>query len=293
MERDALVIGEACLDVDVYVGKKLVEQREVLGIRMVPGGSAGNIAYTASLLGIKTLFATAIGKDTQANILKEMIRKKYPKLETIYFDSLSGESCTVINIINRRGVRNTYFRLKPYFPKKFYNKLPDKVRSLILSGYTLELVNEDDVVSLLKKYGKAYKVLSLHPRASLMKELLFTKVLPEIDVIIGNIREYKRLFEIKYDKQLFDYLRDMEKPFLKIITLGSRGAIGIDNEIHRAKAVKPPRIESLKGAGDSFTAGFVYSLLRKMPTKKALEKANQIASHWISGSIDKANLSIT
>ncbi len=285
--EETLLIGDACLDIDVYVGEKIVEQREVRRIEVVPGGSGGNMAYVASMGSTKTTFVTSVGKDPQALLLRNLISERYPNLNTVYLQSVTGETCTVINIINRMGARRTYFRLKPVFPNGFWKALPGSPSILCFSGYSMELVSLEDVVSIFDR-GYSTRIFALYPRAPLMRDHLFKAVFPRTDILVGNLREYERLYDIKGYSRLVERLMGDDRPRVKIVTLGSKGAVLIkDRKIFRAKASRPSKIKSLKGAGDSFVGGLASLLASGLELEEAVSKANSVASAWISGELDR------
>lgn len=100
------------------------------------------------------------------------------------------------------------------------------------------------------------------------------------DIVIGNIIEFQALFSSKDT----DYCIRQAKTLapLSVVTLGKKGSvIQTQDKTLTIKTAKPVKIIDSTGAGDAYTAGFIYGLVHKMPLEKAGEYASLFAAQCI------------
>ncbi len=284
LKTELLVVGDACLDIDLYPGELKGGQREIKKIDIVPGGSAGNTAYVASMLGIDTAFITTVANDTPGYLLKNLIKTMYPGLKQRFYVAQNGETCSTVNIIDKRGVRKTYFKMNSYFPRYSLKKINNEAKILHVSGYTFEITEAGELASFVKRMAEKTKiVIDLYPRIFLYRELALEKIFPYTHIVIGTLSEYMMLLGTKKKKDTIEMLRKMEYPPIKIVTLGGTGSIGLEeHDIVKAPTMPLKNIVKLKGAGDSFNAGVIYGVLKEKSLRDTLVLANKVAGAWIT-----------
>ena len=102
----------------------------------------------------------------------------------------------------------------------------------------------------------------------------------KVDLLLGNIGEYKSLFENEDTEKIIQELTLLNKIF--VITMGEDGAILVHKkEIIKVASEKIEKIVDLTGAGDFFASGFIYGLVNKIGFEKSLKLGVQSASEII------------
>jgi len=102
----------------------------------------------------------------------------------------------------------------------------------------------------------------------------------KIDMLFGNIDEYKSLFENEDIEKIVQELKSLNKIF--IITTGENGAILVHKkEVIKVTSEKIEKIVDLTGAGDLFAAGFIHGFVNKIGFEKSLKLGVQSASEII------------
>lgn len=284
--RDLLVLGDLCLDIDVYASRNEYQSKRASRINLNEGGSAGNVAFAADQLGLTTGLAAPIAQDTIGIILESLVRKRHTGVTLQLINNPNQVTCTIVNLINKRGAR------RPYYQKnEAICKLDDliepaaKYRWLHMSGYTLELFDLEELINFLQEL-KTFKVqisLDLFPRIGIIKRSKpqLDLLLREIDLLFGNLREFKDLTESNTLQEITQKLAT--KKTRAIIKMGSRGAI---YKSPKETISSPPnRVTpiNLKGAGDVFIAAFLASHIVGNEIKTSLQKANTRAGLHIAG----------
>ncbi|MGD0803281.1 MAG: carbohydrate kinase family protein [Candidatus Bathyarchaeia archaeon] len=282
---DLLVLGDLCLDVDVFYEYKKGSSQRASKISLGEGGSGGNVAFMAERLGLETGLAAPISNDSMGSLLESMVKQRHGNLSFYPLKDPEQTTCIIVSMINKRGARRAYFKTNEGNCKlQSLYEIASKYSAIHLSGYTLELfdVGElSDFVHETKMRGVEI-TLDLFPRIGLATESKaeLDHLLEDVDFLFGNLQEFRALTG---SPQTSDILQDfLNKGRNLVIKKGSKGAIfagpiGIISS--PPLKVKP---FSLKGAGDSFIAGFLASHLRGYSIQQALNAANLIAGTHVA-----------
>lgn len=109
----------------------------------------------------------------------------------------------------------------------------------------------------------------------------FIKLLPNIDIVVGNEEEFYCLYDTKNLDDVYNAVRQMVP--LAVITRGSDGAVIIthDEIIHVPVQHKVTNVVDTTGAGDMFLAGFLYGQTHDMDIKKSAMLGNALAGRLI------------
>jgi sugar/nucleoside kinase (ribokinase family) len=289
-QRDAkrgelLVLGDLCLDVDVYpsgVGGKL---RRASRISLTEGGSAGNVAFTAERLGIKTGLATPINCDDLGVMLQSLVKEKHKNL-ALYTLKSTRLSCAIINIVNRRGARRAYYQKNEGDrPIGDLYEAASRYKTLHMSGYSLELFDIDELIDFIHglKLRGVLVSLDLFPRIGTTMEgkPRLDDLLREIDLLFGNLKEFKTLSGSETLGGVKSYIE--KRSSTAVVKLGAKGALyksPVEVITSKPRRVTP---SNLRGAGDVFAATFLSSRLRGHGVEASLDNANELAGMHVSG----------
>jgi sugar/nucleoside kinase (ribokinase family) len=282
---DLLVLGDLCLDIDVYAINREDQLRRASRINLSEGGSAGNVAFTADRLGLTTGLATPMSNDRIGTMLESLVRNGHERVSLHLIRNPKQVTCAIVSLINTWGARRTYYQKnEASFKLEGLIEIASCYKSLHMSGYALELFDMEDLIKFLhelKTFGVEVS-LDLFPRIGVIKRSKpeLDQLLEEIDLLFGNLREFKVLTGSNTLKSITQNLTT--RKICAIIKLGSKGAIytSLSEKISSPpKKVKPL---SLKGAGDVFIAAFLASHIRGHSIKESLNMANVEAGTHIA-----------
>ena len=132
------------------------------------------------------------------------------------------------------------------------------------------------VINFSKNASKLI-ILNLSPFMNIEK-----RVLQKVDFLIVNEIEIKQLSGLAFDKNKIKIMLKEIRKFYKnniIITLGEKGAVGINNndEIFILPSYPVDKLDST-GAGDAFIGGFILGLISGKDMKECINLGNAVGS---------------
>ena len=112
------------------------------------------------------------------------------------------------------------------------------------------------------------------------KKEFFDLAKNKVDLLFGNIDEYKSLLENNDIELIIKELSAQNKIF--VITMSEKGAVLVNKkEVLRVPSEKIEKIVDLTGAGDLFASGFIHGFINKIGLKKSLKLGAKSASQII------------
>lgn len=277
---DVVSIGAVNVDLIGRVNRFPVADEEVAvqELEILHGGSAANVAVGVSRLGHSSGFVGVIGTDNFGNMLNKKLRKE--KVDTSYLTEVEGSSGIVFGVINPDGERILYTSKgassnfdRSFIPVEYIKK----TRFLHLTG----IIGEKAIDALEFASGIAYEnnVRVIFDPGSILAEQgvdALKGILGNCRIMIPNRIEAEMLTGLKEEKagkKLLEY-----GPEVVIVTQGSKGSLLITRDLAKnIPAIKTKAIDTT-GAGDSFAAGLISSLLENKGLREATEFASLIAS---------------
>jgi len=287
---DIICIGAALVDMIAKVSRYPEDDDEVFvsDLQLLSGGAAANTAAACSTLGLNTAFIGKLGEDDQfgkkilqdfksVSVSTEYI--KYSKTHT------TGSAYVALNKNNKNRRIFAHSGAADYLSPDDIKE--DEIQSAKII-YLSSLKNIDPFIKAAKIAQKSNISVILNP-GMLIIEQSFDKIKPllnQIDIFILSNREFVTLMEIKSNSlKKADYVKSAEK--LKaldidiiIVTLGHRGALLIGDG--KSEIIPPFEIEDIKdttGAGDAFSAGFMYGYLQHIDLNfKTLTKSVKVGN---------------
>jgi ribokinase len=243
----------------------------VSDLKMLSGGAAANTASACSKLGLKTAFIGKLGKDDvfgtkiYSDFKEVSVDTKFLK----YSDKYKTGSAYVA--LNRRNKNRRIFAHSG--AANFLSKNDIKKEELISTTliYLSSLKNIEPFIEAAKIGGEYETPVVLNPGMLIIEQGLsaIKPLLKWIDILIISKREFTTLLNIsniKFSKRLFVEKSRTFKDFgIKtfIITLGKEGALLISGDKSQYIAAdKVNNVEDTTGAGDAFSAGFIYGYLQ-------------------------------
>ena len=246
------------------------------GLIELSGGGAANSARICALLGVKSIFAGSIGLDSNGELFKKELDKAGVELKLKEVKSPTG-IC-------------------------LYLKTEKEKRIAISPSAALELSEDDIKEEDIKNAAIIYIDGFLLGRKNLVKHIIeFAKKHDKtIALDFGSV-----YYVNNYGQEMLDYIKDatsilflnkeeadalsnnkIEEFFTSLssgndviinVKLGSLGALSFKNGIMYRAAAEALQNAEATGAGDAFSAGFLYAYLGGKATPACLDIANKTA----------------
>ena len=273
------VIGVGALNIDkLYHVETIAKVGEEVGITSAsesPGGSAANTIVGLARLGIKTGFIGKVGRDKEGDFILEDLKRE--GVDTGGITKSKGSTGLIIGFVDKSGERALYAypgvndTLRMDSSKLKYAK---KAKFLHLSSFVGE-----------KSY-QAQRQLLKHIKAkiSFSPGMLYArKGLKELELLIKNSeviflnREEVRLLTNREFKVGTEKIVNLGAKIVAV-TLGKDGCYLADRDGSYFVKAYPAKVIDTTGAGDAFSAGFLYGLLIGKSTEICGKIGNKVAS---------------
>jgi len=274
---DIVCIGAALIDMVAQVERFPSDDDEVFvsNLSLLSGGAAANTAYACGKMGLLTAF---IGKLGQADIFSNKIINDFKEasVETKlikYSDNYKTGSAYVA--LNKRGERRIY----AYSGAANYLTKNDLLEEEISATKLIFLSSLRNIEPLLQasKIGKSRNIPVILNPGMLIIDQGFNNIkelLEKTDIFILSEREFKTLFNFTEVNLSEDLIKERSVSLFAlgikviVITLGKKGAFlltTMGNEL--IQPLKLEKIIDTTGAGDAFSAGFLFGLVQKLSLK--------------------------
>lgn len=283
MSFEVITMGR--LGVDLYPLQSNVPLGSVTSFGRFMGGSAANVAVAAARHGRRAALISRTGADEFGRYLRE-------ELERL------GVSSEYVTPVESLPTPITFCEIHPpdYFPITFYRypKAPDMMIEpdeldgeaiaatdlfwITTTGLSEEPSRSAHHEALRMRGRRGLTVLDLDYREAFWDSAgaardEIAKVLPEVDVVVGNLTECEVAVGRSDPHEIGDAL--MERGLSTVIVkLGPEGVLGFDS--HGVVSVQPIEVEVVNGlgAGDAFGGALCHGLLAGWSLERTLEFAN-------------------
>jgi ribokinase len=254
------------------------------------GGNAANMSLAAVKLGLTTSVLTSLGKDTNGEIIKKLLKKYKINTKFLVVDkNTKTRYSVVLNFKKERTILSAHQKRTYKFPAKF-SKTNWIYYTSLSEGY------EPLQKKLLQFLNKNRDILLAYNPGSLQLQNLnlVKEVLLRTDLLILNLEEAKMVLGTPSDQPtdtsfLIKKLQNLGAKEV-VITDGERGAwAGDDTQIWHCESF-PVEVVAKNGAGDAFSAGYVAARFYKKPIDTALSWGIANSSSVISTHGPEKNL---
>lgn len=292
-ELDVICIGAALVDIIAKIERHPLDDDEVFvsDLQLLSGGAAANTAYACSKLGLKTAFIGKLGHNDEFGhkIMKDF---KEVSLDTTLMkyskEKVTGSAYVAIN---EKGDRRIYaysgaanvlsaddinpddlVKAKTIFLSSLRNLDPFKKAAKIAKNHNIPIIFNPGMLIIEQSFDK-------------IKEIFFNT-----DILIISRREFQSLFHLGDSKLNEQIIEDKAKSLFKlgikiiIVTRGKKGATILNSE--KSELIKPmhtTQVIDTTGAGDAFSAGFIYGFIRKPSFKFEDLKSDVMVGNFIAG----------
>ncbi len=273
MEKiDVICIGAALVDMIAKVERFPLDDDEVFvsDLKILSGGAAANTAAACSILGLNVAFIGKLGTDDEfgRKIIKDFEKVSVKTDYIKYSDQHSTGSAYVA--LNKQ---NKTRRIFAHSGAANYLSQTDIKEEELITTKLIYLSSLKNLVPFIEagKIGKQYRIpVVLNPGMLIIEQKLdkIKDLLQYIDILILSKHEYATLFNLKNkkfsEKTYIEISEELKQLGIKviIITLGKKGALLIyEDDSHISPTIKIEKIVDTTGAGDAFSAGFMYEYL--------------------------------
>ena len=238
---DVICIGAALVDMVAKVERHPIEDDEVFvsDLKLLSGGAAANTAYACAKLGLKTAFKHGTGSAYVA-LNSEGDRRIYAH---------SGAA----NYLSREDI------------------IPDEIsRAKVV--FLSSLKNIDPFIKAARIAKEKEITVILNPGMLIIDQGLenIKKLLGNIDILILSQREYLTLLNLTNSELDEKLILKSSNTLLSlgiklfVVTMGEKGAFLTNGD---DSAMIPPskvnEVTDTTGAGDAFSAGFIYKFVQQ------------------------------
>lgn len=275
------VVGSLNMDLVVNVDKMPKVGQTVIGsnFKEVPGGKGANQAVAMARLNGQVNMIGKVGQDGFGKELLDSLKKDKVNIEYVKAEKniASGVALITVNedadnsIVVAPGAN---YELK----KEDIDNCIDAINESDIVVIQLE-VPIDTVRYTLEKSKELNKYTILNPAPAVK---LGDEIIKNVDLLTPNETELEILsgIQIKEDKDILSAAKALINKGVKelIVTLGSKGALYINKDMHKMyKSYKVSAVDTT-AAGDSFTGAVAVSLANDENIDKAIDFASKVGA---------------
>jgi len=268
--------------------KELIElQKEITPSEFIAGGSVANTMVGLSSFDNSVHFFGKVNNDNFGKKYFESLKKESVGFnfdDKIYEDSTG--ICFVFITPDGERTMSTHLGIaNKLSEKEIDNKQIEISELMLIEGYLWDTPEAKNAITRSIEIARKESTLISLSLSDVFcveryKSEFLDLVKNKIDILFGNIGEYKSLFGNKDIEKILEDLKSLNKIF--IITAGKSGAMLVNKkEVIRVNSEKIEKIVDLTGAGDLFAAGFIHGFVNKIGFEKSLKLGVKSASEII------------
>jgi ribokinase len=290
---DVICIGAALIDMVAQVKRHPLEDDEVFvsDLKLLSGGAAANTAYACAKLGLKAAFIGKLGyNDEFGNKIINDFKEVSLDTSLIKYSEEKRTGSAYV-ALNKDGDRRIYAHsgaANILSKEDIKSEEITKAKVIFLSS----LKNLDPLIEAAKIAKENDIPVILNPGMLIIDQGFFNikQLLEQIDIIILSQREYITLFDIQEPEFTQERIVDTSGRLLRqgikliIVTMGSKGAFIMNRiDLDSIPANKVGNVIDTTGAGDAFSAGFIYGFLRDLSYDFKNHKTNVEFGNFVAG----------
>lgn len=250
-ENRHINFNEATKEMLIPLGDKI----NLDGYKMCLGGSASNVAVGLSRLGLNTSVISHVGDDEFAKKIKTLLEEEGVSAQIVNNSKMASSFSIIISYRKERTIFSQHMNYPGVFDLE---KLKPKWIYLASLGQSWK-TNYESLIEFIssKNLNLAYNPGALEIES---QSPLIYKAISLSKILILNKNEANQLVEHS-DREVLDLLIELKKlgPKIVIITDGRNGSFVIDEKDHTYYLNSfPSEIVDPTGAGDAFSAGFLF-----------------------------------
>jgi sugar/nucleoside kinase (ribokinase family) len=243
------------------------------------GGSAANVTFNATRLGLRTTFLGKLGNDEFARRYREQFAAVGVDASRFkHGDKPNARCLALVTPDAQRTMRTDLGAAMTLAPHELSAADFAGCRHAHIEGYLVfNQALADAALAGARSAGCSVSLdLSSFEVVGASRDWLFSQFKRGIDIVFANEDEIRALFpgsKVGYEALAQELARHGVTAAVKV---GKDGAwIAQDKELYRIEPLHIPNVVDTNGAGDAWASGFLYGYLRGWP----LPAAGRLASH--------------
>lgn len=270
---DIICIGAALVDMIATIERFPLEDDEVFvsDLEMMSGGAAANTAAACGKLGLKCAFIGKLGNnDVFGRKIIDDFKKANVNTNHIKYSEFNATGSAYVALNQHDKDRRIFAHsgAADYLSESDIKEEELRLSRLI---YLSSLKNISPFVKAAK-IGKKYRIPVILNPGMLIIDQGFDRIknlLRNLDILILSKREYLTLLKVspeEISERIFVQKSKVLFHFgitILIITMGNKGALLLHhNKAYNIPSIEVENIADTTGAGDAFSAGFIYEYLQ-------------------------------
>ncbi len=275
-------------------GMLLVDPQEMQKIiQMLPstpsqstGGSAANVTFNATRLGLRTTFLGKLGND-------DVARRYRSEFEGVgvdasrfkHGDKANARCLAMVTPDAQRTLRTDLGAAMTLSPEDVNVSDFADCRHAHIEGYlAFNRALAESALAAARKAGATVSLdLSSFEVVGATRDWLFSQFKRGIDVVFANEDEIRALFPSRAAASYEDLARELGSfGVLAAVKVGVDGAwLAQNGSIERIAPVRVHDVVDTNGAGDAWAAGFLYGYLNNWSLQKSGALASQLGAETV------------
>ena len=266
--------------VDSALSDEILKAAKRLETTMASGGSAANTIHGLATLGVQTGYIGSIGDDSYGAFFRKDMFLHNIKATLLHGSQPTGKAVVLVSADSERTFATFLGAALELGPEQLETNYFKGYDLLYLEGYLVqnyELVEK--AIYLSSEAGlkvcldlASYNVVEAH------RDFLAGLVKNSVDIIFANEEEAKALTGLG-PLQASEWLA--AHCGIAVVKTGSEGSVVRNREEHHQIGIFPAMVRDTTGAGDLYSAGFLFGWTQGLPLKICGELGKITAGHVI------------
>ena len=289
---DVICTGAALVDMVAKVERHPLDDDEVFvsDLTLLSGGAAANTAYACGKLGLVSAFLGKLGEnDVFGSKIIEDFNEVNVNTALLKYSKQYGTGSAYV-ALNKEGDRRIY----AHSGAADYLSKEDVIEQELLATKVIflsSLKNLEPFIEAANIGRKNNITVILNPGMLIIDQGLVNlkELLGKIDIFILSQREFYTLLNIQEkikDKTIVENANTLLELGIKvlIVTMGERGAFLLtDQESELIPSANVSQVIDTTGAGDAFSAGFIYGFVKNLSYAFEDLKQNVKIGNFVAG----------
>ncbi|MHA1975927.1 MAG: carbohydrate kinase family protein [Candidatus Hodarchaeales archaeon] len=291
------------ISIDVFIQRKDLDALKIGGcisstnLSTQGGGVAANVSHWLGALGTEVSMIGVIAEDPAGYFLQKDLERV--DVRCYLKTSTKNPSASILIVVEDGGERSFIINGECLDELVMEDVPLEEIQGgnlFYTSAYNIENLPIKDTIFEILKLSKAkdkssFEVifnLAAYTTVENYKTTLKQDVLPFVDILIGNLEEYRALVnkgkEQSSSETLLEFVSDeFTNIQILLLTDGEMGCYYYSKEERGHTAAKKVSVIDTTGAGDGFCAGFIASYISGSSIKQAVKAGTELGAHICQG----------
>lgn len=282
-QNDVLTVGELLIDM---ISTEYGDNFESNTYKRFFGGSPANIAMNVNKLGINSIVASAVGRDSLGNFLINQVQAS--GIDTSCIQQVDYSTSMVLVTKSKKTPVPIFYRAADYH-MTYTNEIEQAIKNSNIVHFSCWPISRQPVRNTIEAVIETARendtLVCFDPNYHSMiwekgeDGVGYVKsIIRKADIVKPSEDDAERLFgKDTYENQIEKFLMLGAK--LVIMTLGSEGAIASDGQETVKINTMASEIVDTTGAGDAFWSGFYTAVIKGYTIREALKLGFAVSAY--------------